>query len=79
MLVRVRPPDVPGAGSIPSAPAGGPPEPPARVTVENGNGPRATVVPRLPGIAHVILAVEDDGSPALTSYRRVILSVKPAP
>ena len=54
-------------------------EPPARVTVENGNGPRATVVPRLPGIAHVILAVEDGGSPALTSYRRVILSVKPAP
>lgn len=28
------------------------------------------------GIAHIILAVTDNGSPALTSYRRVILNVK---
>jgi hypothetical protein len=28
------------------------------------------------GVAHVILAVTDDGSPSLTSYRRVILRVK---
>jgi hypothetical protein len=27
------------------------------------------------GVAHLILAVTDDGSPALTSYRRVILTV----
>ena len=82
VLVRVRPPGGgagnPGAGNFPSAPLGGPPEPPARVTLEDANGPRATVVPKLAGIAHVILAVEDDGAPALTSYRRVILDVKPA-
>jgi hypothetical protein len=28
-------------------------------------------------VAHVILAVTDDGSPALTSYRRIILRVRP--
>ncbi len=81
VLVRTRPPDAgtggPEAGNIPSVPAGGPREPPARVTLEGANGPRATVVPRFAGLAHVILAVEDDGSPALTSYRRVILNVKP--
>jgi hypothetical protein len=31
------------------------------------------------GVAHVILAVTDEGSPHLTSYRRVILHVHPAP
>jgi beta-lactamase regulating signal transducer with metallopeptidase domain len=30
------------------------------------------------GVAHIILTVTDDGSPRLTSYRRVILQVKPA-
>jgi len=30
------------------------------------------------GVAHIILAVTDDGSPRLTSYRRVILTVHPA-
>jgi hypothetical protein len=29
-----------------------------------------------PGVAHIILAVTDDGTPALTSYRRVILKVR---
>lgn len=29
------------------------------------------------GVAHIILAVTDDGTPALTSYRRVILEVTP--
>jgi hypothetical protein len=28
-------------------------------------------------VAHVILAVEDDGAPSLTTYRRVILTIKP--
>jgi len=28
-----------------------------------------------PGIAHIILAVTDNGSPQLTSYRRIILNV----
>lgn len=31
------------------------------------------------GTAHIILAVTDDGSPLLTSYRRIILKVHPAP
>jgi hypothetical protein len=31
------------------------------------------------GTAHIILAVTDDGSPRLTSYRRVVLTVHPAP
>ena len=35
-------------------------------------------MPKEAGIAHVILAVEDAGSPSLTSYRRVILRMKPA-
>lgn len=30
------------------------------------------------GTAHIILAVTDDGSPRLTSYRRIILNVHPA-
>jgi Protein of unknown function (DUF1593) len=30
------------------------------------------------GVAHIILAVTDNGSPALTSYRRVILTVRDA-
>ena len=45
--------------------------------MENANGSRATVVPKVAGIAHVILAVEDNGTPSLTSYRRVILRIKP--
>ena len=44
--------------------------------VRNGDTSRATVFPRTPGIAHVILAVEDNGTPSLTSYRRVILTIK---
>jgi hypothetical protein len=80
--VRRRPPAGGGApepGGIPPAPAGGPPLPPPRVTIENASGPRAVVVPKVEGIAHVILAVEDDGAPSLTSYRRVILHMKSAP
>jgi len=47
--------------------------------VENGNSSRAIVVPKVAGVAHVILAVEDTGTPSLTSYRRVILKMKHAP
>jgi hypothetical protein len=65
----------PGAGGIPSAPSGVPPPPPPRVVIEGGDTARATVVPKAEGIAHVILVVEDDGTPRLTSYRRVILNV----
>jgi hypothetical protein len=65
-------------GGIPSAAAGDPPEPPARVQIEHGRSARATLVPRVGGIAHVILQVVDDGSPALTSYRRVVIRIKPS-
>jgi hypothetical protein len=50
-----------------------------RVTIENADAPRASVTARVAGIAHVILAVEDDGTPSLTSYRRVIFTIRPAP
>lgn len=33
--------------------------------------PRAIVTPHVPGTAHIILAVEDNGRPTLTSYRRI--------
>jgi Cellulose-binding Sde182, nucleoside hydrolase-like domain/Cellulose-binding protein Sde0182, C-terminal domain len=67
-----------GTGDVtPSSPPGGPPEPPARVTLEQASTSRVTVTPRVPGIAHIILMVEDDGTPSLTSYRRVILTIKP--
>jgi hypothetical protein len=66
----------PGEGGIPSGPEGGPREPPPRVTLQNAATPRVTVAPRIAGTAHIILAVEDDGSPTLTSYRRVILTIK---
>jgi hypothetical protein len=36
------------------------------------------VTPRVAGTTHVILAVEDNGQPTLTAYRRVILTIKPA-
>jgi hypothetical protein len=63
-------------GGIPSAAAGGPVQPPDRVIIRNANAPTAIVFPRTPGIAHVILAVEDTGTPSLTSYRRVILTIR---
>jgi hypothetical protein len=74
---RARPADAgPGAGGIPSQPTGGPREPPARVTLDGESTARVTVTPRAAGTAHIILAVEDDGSPTLTSYRRVILTIR---
>jgi hypothetical protein len=64
-------------GGIPSAPDG-PREPPARVVVQSPTSARTEIVPRAAGTAHVILVVEDSGTPALTSYRRVILTIRPA-
>jgi hypothetical protein len=49
-----------------------------RVRIEQPSGIRTTVVPDVAGTAHVILAVEDSGSPRLTSYRRIIVRIKPA-
>ena len=63
-------------GGIPSAPAGGRREPAPRVTIENASTPRATVTARVAGTAHVILVVEDDGTPSLTTYRRIILNMR---
>jgi hypothetical protein len=51
-----------------------------RVTVQVDGACRALWLPVIPckgdGVAHVILAVTDAGTPPLTSYRRVILHVK---
>lgn len=62
-------------GGIPSGPAGLR-VPPARVTIERAGAAKARVIPNVAGVAHVILSVEDDGTPSLTSYRRVIVRIK---
>lgn len=62
----------------------------AALTLSGADSPRVTIradaacrplwLPMIPckgdGVAHVILAVTDEGSPRLTSYRRVILHVR---
>jgi hypothetical protein len=63
-------------GGIPSAPSGGPREPAPRVSLQDAATRRATVIPRAAGLAHIILAVEDQGTPSLTAYRRIILTIK---
>jgi hypothetical protein len=68
-------PSATGGDGIPSVSAGSPRQPPPRVTLANETAARTIVTPRIPGIAHVILTVEDDGAPTLTSYRRVILQI----
>jgi hypothetical protein len=64
----------------------------AAVAIARGNTARAVVTPTLvcrrnwfnrstpctEGVAHIIVAVTDNGLPALTSYRRIILRVRPA-
>jgi len=64
----------------------------AALTMSDYDTPKVTIhvdapcrplwLPMIPcrgsGVAHVILAVSDNGSPQLTSYRRVILHVHPA-
>jgi hypothetical protein len=50
-----------------------------RVSVAGADTAVATLTPNSAGIAHVILAVTDNGTPSLTSYRRVILTIQPAP
>jgi hypothetical protein len=83
VLIRRRPPPEaaggPGQGGIPSAPMGGPREPAPRVVLDKEDESRATLTPKAPGIAHVILAVKDSGTPSLTSYRRVIITMRPQP
>jgi hypothetical protein len=56
---------------------------PVAIVVLNSPCRRGWVIPEFTipckgqGVAHVILAVTDNGSPALTSYRRIILVVDP--
>lgn len=58
-------------------PAGDEPrQPPPMVELAGATTPRVTVTPAIPGTAHVILQVQDAGEPALTSYRRVILTIE---
>jgi hypothetical protein len=66
----------PNEGGIPSAPEG-PAEPAPRAIVQQASEAIASVMPNVAGTAHIILAVEDNGSPSLTSYRRIILRIKP--
>jgi len=55
----------------------------ARLTIRANAACRPLWLPMIPckgdGTAHVILAVTDEGSPRLTSYRRVILHVRGNP
>ena len=55
----------------------------AQVTVQADAACRPFWLPMIPckgdGVAHIILAVTDEGSPRLTSYRRVILHVRGNP
>jgi hypothetical protein len=69
----------PDQGGIPSGPEGGPRDPAPRVTLATADTPRVIVTPRVAGTAHIILQVEDNGTPSLTSYRRVIATIKGAP
>ena len=47
-----------------------------RVRIEGSDREEAKVLPQSEGVAHIVLAVEDDGEPGLTSYRRVILDIE---
>jgi len=75
-----RPVAVVPAGSPPSPTAASPPAargereaPVIRLEGESTTNP--TVIPLLPGVAHVIVEVTDGGTPRLTSYRRIILTI----
>jgi hypothetical protein len=48
---------------------------PPKVRLDRPDLEEATAVPQAPGVAHIVLAVEDDGTPSLTSYRRIILEI----
>ncbi len=60
-------------GGIPSADRGGARQPPPRVVLDHADGTKMTATLRTPGVGHVVLVVEDNGTPSLTSYRRIIL------
>jgi hypothetical protein len=52
--------------------------PPSRIAISGAQNQAVMVTVSSPGVAHVILAVTDNGVPNLTSYRRVILNVQAA-
>jgi len=66
----------PNEGGIPSAPQGLR-DPAPRAVVNSPNAAKTEVLAAVAGIAHIILAVEDNGTPSLTTYRRIILNIKP--
>lgn len=66
-------------GGAPSAGADGPVRPPARATLDRATGSRVTATLRTPGVAHIILVVDDNGTPSLTTYRRIIVRSGPEP
>jgi hypothetical protein len=47
-----------------------------KIRIEDSELEEAKVTPQAVGIAHIILAVEDNGEPSLTAYRRVILRIE---
>ena len=49
---------------------------PPKVRIENSSSAEAIVLPLSAGVAHIILSLEDNGTPALTSYRRIILEIE---
>ncbi|PLV54267.1 hypothetical protein NV64_18235 [Erwinia sp. B116] len=49
---------------------------PAVLSLGNNGGEQAEVKALRPGTEHLILAVTDNGKPSLTSYRRIIVTVK---
>jgi hypothetical protein len=48
---------------------------PPKVRLAANDLEEITAIPQQSGVAHILLAVEDDGSPSLTSYRRIILEI----
>jgi hypothetical protein len=50
-------------------------QPLPQATVSGASNQSAVVTVNSPGVYHIILAVTDNGTPNLTSYRRVILNV----
>jgi len=48
---------------------------PSKVRLAANDLEEITAIPQQSGVAHILLAVEDDGSPSLTSYRRIILDI----
>jgi hypothetical protein len=45
------------------------------VVLDGSDHARLVATPKVAGVAHVVLAVTDAGTPSLTSYRRVIFKI----